>query len=440
MDTLLTRRQVLHSATLAGLATLFPGVVGAGEVLRVVRAGRILILLEFEGGNDGINTIVPYADPIYASKRPAPMRLTVGNADFRNEVIPFDPTVATGSDRLPFSTVAQGAAFAPSGFGIHAGLEALRPAWQNGELAIVQGVGYAKPNRSHFRGINILSTAQTDEQPLTSTGWLGRMFTLEGSAGGAADGIIQSRFKNNGASATGVRLISFSSPNSYLTQTQGIPDPTQAQLDAAAGNPGLLHLLTQQKNARGARAAMTTAVGTPPRFTQTFPNNDLGRQALYTAQCIAGGLACSVYKIKIGGFDTHTEQVVPHANLLKTVADALAALRAALIEKGLWNNVLITTLSEFGRRLEMNGSNGTDHGTAAPHFFLGGKVQGGFYGTYPSLSTLDSRGDLLYNVDFRQMYATCGKWLGVSDANIDAALPPVTGQPTFTPVPAVNWA
>ncbi len=432
----LTRRHVLQTAALGAMSALLPENLHAFEgLLRIVRSDRILILLEFEGGNDGLNMLVPYTDSTYIAKRPTYLPLRSTSTDWRSQVIPF----STWSSGTTLTTAA--------GFGVHAGLDLLKPAWQAGNLAFVHGVGYANPNQSHFRGIDIWNSGADDNQPVTSSGWLGRMFANETVAGSQANtaAVIFRRENNNPARGSGVSTISMAKPADFLGRSTSdkIPLPTGAQITAASGKPAVLHLLTTQQAASAAHDTLQAAVGTPPTFTTTFPTNDLGNQAKYVAQCIAGGLPCAFYKMSIGGFDNHTNQLDKHADLMSQVADALRALRAALIEKGKWDNVLLMSYSEFGRRIEENSSGGTDHGTAAPHFFMGGKVIGGIYGTQPSLAAPDSHGNLQANTDFRQLYATCGNWLGISPANLTASLDPFHPAPatptTYAPIACVNW-
>ena len=365
----LTRRQVLHGAAIGALSAFLPSNLRAIEdMLRVVRTDRTLILLELEGGNDGLNMLVPYADATYLAKRPTYLKLDYASTDWRSKVIPFSTWGTAGL----VGTL--------DGFGVHAGLDALKPAWLGGNLAFVHGVGYANPNGSHFRGIDIWNSGADDNQPVANTGWLGRMLKNETVAGSQANtaAVIFKRENNNPARISGVSTISMSKPADFLGRSTSdkIPLPTSAQLTAAAGKPAVLHLLSTQQAASAAHDTFQAAVGTAPTFTTTFPNNDLGNQAKYVAQCIAGGVPCAFYKMSIGGFDNHTNQLNKHADLMAQVAAALAALRLALIEKGKWNNVLVMSYSEFGRRIEENSSAGTDHGTAAPHFFMGGKVIG----------------------------------------------------------------
>jgi uncharacterized protein (DUF1501 family) len=432
----LTRRHVLQSAALGALSALLPQSLSAFEdFLSIVRNDRILILLELEGGNDALNMLVPYTDTTYKEKRAKYLQLSTTSSDWRSQVIPF----STWSSGTKLTTAA--------GFGVHAGLDLLKPAWKAGHMAFVHGVGYANPNLSHFRGIDIWNSGADDNQPVLGSGWLGRMFAKETVSGSQANtaAVIFRRENNNPARSPGIATISMSKPSDFLGRSTAaqIPLPTADQFAAASGKPVVQHLLTIQQAAAAAHDTFQSAVGTPVTFASAFPDNDLGNQAKYVAQCIAGGLPCSFYKMSIGGFDNHANQLDKHADLMSQVAAALSALRAALIEKGKWNNVLLMSYSEFGRRIAENSSAGTDHGTAAAHFFMGGKVIGGIYGTPPNLAAPDSRGNLLASTDFRQLYATCGNWLGISANNLASALDPFTVAPAkpkvYAPIACVNW-
>jgi len=419
----LSRRAVLRTATLAGLAALFPArAFGADVVARILAAGKILVMLELEGGNDGLNTIVPYADTNYQSAR-STIRLRTDSTDDRYRVIPF--TDFSGATALP----------KPAGVGVHAALNDLMPAWQGGNLAIVQGLGYAQSNRSHFRGIDLWNHGVTDADPEQSNGWLGRMFTGQDSTT-IVDGIALRRAGNNAATMTGVNVLAMDNASDYLARTSSWTAPTVDQFTAAAANPALLHLLNTRKLAVEARGQLNAAVGTPPAFGVTWSTSDIGRQLRTVAESIAGGMPCPFYKVSTGSFDTHADQPYRHRKLWVDVSLALKNFRDAMIEKSKWNNVLVVTYSEFGRRIAQNNSDGTDHGTAAPHLLLGGSVIGGIHGTQPSLTAVDERNDMIATTDFRRYLATIGQFLGISATNRDAALEPSATTPAglYTPL------
>jgi uncharacterized protein (DUF1501 family) len=154
-----------------------------------------------------------------------------------------------------------------------------------------------------------------------------------------------------------------------------------------------------------ARGELTAQLKKAPATQTPFPKSALGRRLEIVARLLAAGVAAPVYKVSVGSFDTHSNQLIRHARLLEELSSALQAFRSELLVQGRWNDVLVMTYSEFGRRVRENGSRGTDHGTAAPHLFLGGRVIGGLYGAHPDLEHLES-GDLIHKVDFRSLYNT----------------------------------
>ena len=332
---------------------------------------RLLVLVELKGGNDGLNTLVPFADPAYPRLRP---RLALK----REEVLQLD-------ERL----------------GLHPSLAALLPLWQAGELALVQGVGYPDPNLSHFRSIEIWDTASGSSETL-GEGWLARAF-----AGApvpphfAADGVVVGG-QENGPLA-GSRSIAFSNPGQFLRRAR-LATPLRA-----AGPAALAHVLKVEADI--VQAANKMAGGAVQ--LEGFPAGELGNSLRVAAQVLAGGAKVAAIKVSLNGFDTHQNQPVVHANLLKQFAEAIAAFRQSLSQMDLWDSTLLMSYAEFGRRPAENGSMGTDHGTANLHFVAGGGVKGGLYGEAPRLDQLEN-GNVRHVIDFRSLYATALEgWWGV---------------------------
>jgi uncharacterized protein (DUF1501 family) len=336
---------------------------------------RILVLIELNGGNDGLNTVVPYTDPHYYTLRP---RLAVA----RDSVLPL-------SEQL----------------GFHPALEALMPAWHARELAVVLGVGYPDPNRSHFRSIEIWDTASDARQTLTD-GWLARLFASSPPpAGHVAHGVA---LGSGLGPLAGGKALAINEPQQLLRQAARLPDGPHRPT-----NPALTHLLAVRTETRRAADVLQERLAQPLEAGAAFPATRLGRQLEMTARLLAGRVPIAAIKLAHGGFDTHSRQRAIHDRLLKELAEGLAAFRQAMQRHGLWQRVLVLTYSEFGRRAQENGSAGTDHGTAAPHILLGGRVRGGFHGAQPSLDRL-ADGDLVHRVDFRQLYLTVAqRWWGV---------------------------
>ena len=354
--------------------TLLPGRAWAGSDY-----DRLLILVELKGGNDGLNTVVPYADDAYYRLRP---RLAVK----REAVLQLD-----------------------GHSGLHPSLQPLLPLWQAGELAVIQGLGYPQPNLSHFRSIEIWDTASRSEEYL-QTGWLARSFAAHPApAGFAADGILVGAGEL-GPLAGGARAIALSSPEQFQRQAR------LAQPAGAGRNPALAHIRKVETDIALAAARLLPA---QVDLRTEFPSGAFGNAVKTASQVIAGGAGVAVLRLTLNGFDTHQNQPGIHANLLGQLAQGLVALRSALMALNRWNRTLILTYAEFGRRPQENRSNGTDHGTASVHFALGGRVRGGLYGAPPALDRLDGNGNLPFALDFRSLYATAlERWWGIGSAGI----------------------
>ena len=334
--------------------------------------GRILLLIELKGGNDGLNTVIPYADPKYRELRP-----DIGVA--RDHTIQLDEKV-----------------------GLHNKLEPLMESWKAGDLAIVQGVGYPYPNRSHFRSIEIWDTASASNQTL-SEGWIAQAF--KGTPLPKGVGVDSIVVDTNALPSTGpeLRTIVMQDAENFLRQPHL---HTDASGKKDSGNPALRHLLAVRQEINGAAKGLADKLRDAAAPKEAYSQEVLlGRQLDLATRVITAQVPVVAIKAALGGFDTHANQVQPHERLLGFLAANLATLRRNLIAANLWNDVLVMTYSEFGRRARQNASGGTDHGTAAPLFVMGGGVKGGLHGAYPSLSDLTD-GDLKHTVDFRSVFAT----------------------------------
>lgn len=276
------------------------------------------------------------------------------------------------------------------------------PLWDKRELAIVQGVGYAQPNLSHFRSIEIWETASKSDEYLDE-GWLSRVFAGEPAPKNfAADGVVVGSQELGPLAGANTRAIALASTDRFLRQSQLARDKA-----GRAPNSALAHILKVeadiQQAAQGLKSEFT--------FRTEFPKSQFGEAVKTAAQVISSRAPVAVVRITLDGFDTHSNQANRHARLLMDLGEGLTALKSALIEINLWDSTLVMTYAEFGRRPRENQSGGTDHGTAGTHFLLGGKVAGGLYGQPPRLGQLDSNGNLPFAVDFRALYATViEKW------------------------------
>jgi uncharacterized protein (DUF1501 family) len=348
-----------------------PSACAVGPDLAASPAQRSLVLVELNGGNDGLNTVIPYADETYAKLRP---RMGIDRNDVRrlNESI-----------------------------GLHPGLAPLMTAWDKREFAVVTGVGYDDPNRSHFRSIDIWDTA-SDGRELLADGWIARALSDDSMrARRSAEGIVFGRPSVGPLVGSNARAIVMESPQNFANQARRVVAP-----NGRVPNPALAHVVRTQSDVRAAGEALTDTMGRNKVTMLTeFPKTGIGGQFSNAARLIAMNADAPVIKLSQGGYDNHTFQRATHDRLMAELGEALSAFRAAMIEQGKWDRVMVMTYSEFGRRPRENSAQGTDHGTAAPLFVMGGRVKGGLYGRQPSLDDL-AEGDLKHHVDFRSVYAT----------------------------------
>jgi len=418
-----TRRQFLRTSVLGGaLATSVPlflektflcldtmAAESPGQIT-TGKDGTILVVLQLAGGNDGINTLVPYGDDAYYKARP---RIAL-----------------TKNDVLRISDYA----------GLHPKLTGLHSLYGDGNLGMIQGVGYPNPNRSHFRSTEIWQTA-SDSDRNESEGWLGRYFDNccrgadPSTVGVAIAGVTPQAF-----SSPQPKGIAFSNPEQFRYMSEAANDPASADKFMREMNqPGGIEHGTQSENSGGSIGMLSGSAdsdGSTVEFLQrialgarmssdrvleitrktkssvNYPASQLGNSLNLVSRLIAGGLPTRVYYVSQGGFDTHANQIPTHDRLMTDLNAALYSFVADLKAQGNFNRVLVISFSEFGRRVAENASGGTDHGAAAPLFILGGGVKPGLYGAYPSLTDLQD-GDLKFNTDFRSVYATAlEKWLG----------------------------
>lgn len=341
------------------------------------RYRNLLLLIELKGGNDGLNTLVPYADPAYYALRP---KIAIA----RDHVVQL-------SDRV----------------GLHPALEPLLPMWKSRELAVLQGVGYPEPNLSHFRSIEIWDTASKSDEYLQD-GWLTRTFAAVPAPGGfAADGVIIGSPDLGPLAGGGTRAIALANTEQFLRQAR------LAAIEGRTPNAALRHILKVEGDILQAASHLKADFA----FAAEFPEGAFGNAIKAACRVVAKQAGVAVVRVTLNGFDTHSAQPATQARLLGELAGGLLALRRALIELDRWNDTLVLTYAEFGRRPKENLSNGTNHGTASVHFALGGRVAGGLYGEAPALDRLSADGNPAYAIDFRSVYATAlERWWGVASS------------------------
>ena len=374
-------RRSLINALIAGLAIpLAP----ASLALAAKSTGRRLILVELSGANDGLNTVVPITDERYREIRP-----NIGMEI--NDVFSIE-----------------------KGLALHNALTPLADAWEAGDLSIIQGLGYPGQNRSHFKSIALWETGG-DGLKAGKTGWLTEdIENMIGAENLDAHGVSLDGGMGVFASSSGLWLSMTS-----LNQFSSLDETTERLASTAnygkAANPALAMVLDRGQALNTAMSRISKKIARMSSNSQLrFNAGDFGRQAAMAAQLIDAGIDAPVLKIKIDGFDTHENQTWRHRELLQDLGRGLAGLRHALMNSGHWENTLIMTYSEFGRRAVENESGGTDHGTAAPHFMMGGAVSGGIWGIHPDLGALDE-GDMAYTMDYRSVYdLVLTDWFGLS--------------------------
>lgn len=388
------------------------------------RDGKILVVVQLSGGNDGLNTVVPYADDAYHRARAA-------------LAIPRDRVLKI-NDYL----------------GLHPNLAPIKALYDAGQLAIVQGVGYPNPNRSHFRSMDIWHSARPDSEIVTS-GWLGRYF--DNTCAGSDPHVGVSIGETSPLAMQGERItpLAFDKPESYRYAGSDVDRYKRLNhADAApTTQPGAPARATPtgRHRARGGRGgdpgpAEQQVAGSPLEFLTrtamdaqlssdqvlritrehnpagiTYPGGTFGQGLRTIAAMIRGGLPTRVYYVSLGGFDTHAAQAGRHDQLMQQFAQGVGAFWEDLKQQKNDQRVLMMSFSEFGRRVAVNASGGTDHGAAAPLLLVGPAIKTGLVGRHPSLTDLDS-GDLKYGIDFRSVYAT------LLESWLDAPSKPILGQ------------
>lgn len=388
MDAVTRRRFLLASGVTAG-AALAAGVGGwgiadllrtAGDDPAAARAKK-LVLVTLYGGNDGLNTVIPYADPAYHSARPD---------------LAYDAEkVLRLNDALGLNPVMRG----------------LKHLWDQKHLAIVLGAGYPRPDRSHFRSMDIWQTASPAE-PVT-TGWVGRWLDGTRAAPEAAvsfEPVLPPLLAGETRAGSCVSVGGLELPPGISADAVaglGRSEPGEPELQARAAR-AYGDLLRVERLVRGAEEHQRpTPGGVTEEVLTTGPGSRsvLETQLALVARCVEAGVPTRVYSVSLDGFDTHAMERAGHESLLTRLDRALSAFVARMARTEAGRQVTVVVYSEFGRRVRGNASQGTDHGTAGPVFVLGPMVAGGFHGEQPSLTDLDD-GDLKATTDFRDVFGT----------------------------------
>ncbi|NNE00109.1 MAG: DUF1501 domain-containing protein [Pirellulaceae bacterium] len=388
------RRKFLRHAA-AGSAVMTFGTTAPSVLCRAAaltpNEQRVLVVVEMAGGNDGLNSVVPHSDPVYRKSRE---NLRINKAD----TLAIDSTL-----------------------GLHPAMRGCADLLEQGRFAIVQGVGYPNPNRSHFESMDIWHSCLRKDTA-RHDGWIGRYLDAA-KLGDAADPAALHLGNDKQPFALmsrDIRVPSIQSLQQFRLRDNGSIDLKAAirefsrqtgPSDAVAPANDLLDFVQSSTSSAIVASERMESATKKHKSGKAYPTSGLARKLETVSKLIASGIQTRVYYVRIDGFDTHANQVDAHAALLREVSDAVSALVGDLDERGDGDRVLVMCFSEFGRRVAQNASDGTDHGTAGPVFFAGNAVRPGLIGNLPSLSNLEN-GDLKYHTDFRRVYAAVLKdWL-----------------------------
>ena len=405
---LVTRRTFFKSGVAAFTVT-FAAPDFLSDLARAQGASkRNLVVLNLSGGNDALSMLIPYNDSSYYSRRP-----TIA--------IPAGQVIQIGSDS---SNVA---------LGLHPRLTGIKQIFEAGRLALIQRTGYENQSRSHFLGTDIWSTANANGSGL---GWVGRYLDsltppTDPLIGWNATGSLPHVLQANRVAVPAISnpaTYSFNSPNSGAEAAAERNSAFRISSHVPVNKPELAFVYTTAQDALATLDRVATVASYTP--STTYPNTGFGQAMRAVAGAMAKGIGTKVFYVTTGGFDTHSAQNPNATNgayytLMGTLNDGLLAFYNDLKNQGLFEDTLILTFSEFGRRISENGSGGTDHGAASVMMAMGGRVSGGLYGTAPRLAmdgnpTLEnSSGDVHFETDFRSVYAqVIDNWLGANAASI----------------------
>jgi uncharacterized protein (DUF1501 family) len=382
----LSRRTLLKRSSLLALAPTVPGFLA--QLARAVEAkadDRILVVVQLDGGNDGINTVVPYRDEGYPKHRES-LRLPTERLHKLNDNVALHPS-----------------------------MKSLADLFHKQSLAVVQGVGYPNPNRSHDVSMAIWHTARFDREEHKSHGWLGRALEQLPSQPGMPGAMLV----GEGVLPTAVLGRRTVAGNFSRLDELAVQNVSARAAAAGDGSADDLEAFVRRATLDTyATADALAAAAARQRGRASYPGNPLAQHLGVVARLIEAELPTRVYYVVQSGYDTHAAQLDTHARLLGDLSGALAAFVDDLAEAKLAERVLVMTFSEFGRRVAENASAGTDHGTAGPMFLAGGGVRSGIVGDTPRLLDLDE-GDLKMSVDFRRVYAAVLRdWLNVNPASV----------------------
>ena len=363
----MNRRNFLSlTGTFTGGLLVLPEFLHAlGNSNALITGEQCVVFIQLNGGNDGLNTFIPFDNDLYYALR---------------------PNIALNKDNVIEKH---------NGMAFHPALKDFATIQQNGHLSVIQNVGYPEPNRSHFRSQEIWQTA-SDSSKYLNEGWLGRYLDLQCKEHNPLAGINIDSIDNLALKGIEPNFITIKDPNKFKSnaETETVKLSNNPQLDFVRKIANSV--------SEGASEIQKALVNSKSEIT--YPKTGLGKNLEWIARLVKGNLNSKVYYTSLNGFDTHDNQLAIHKNKLTELNDAIYSFYTELKQANVLQNVTIVVFSEFGRRVKDNG-NGTDHGTAAPMFIIGGGNKGKIIGQNPNLADLDA-GDLKYEIDFRSVYAS----------------------------------
>ncbi len=380
--------------TTAGGFLVLPKFLSAASynISNAFNEGRqILVVIQLNGGNDGLNTFIPYDAPQYY--------------DYRKSIaIPKDQVLKAGG-----------------GMGFHPSMAGFSDMMQQGTLSVVQNVGYPNPNRSHFRSVEIWQTGSGANEYL-NTGWLGRYLDAQCAPNDALGAMNLDTIDALSLRGVNSHALTMQNPVQFERQLKNMHETA----DHAENNPNLDFVRKLMIHSFEGSDQIKKALDKSKNEYEAYPKYALAKNLNWIARMIKGDLSTGVYYTGLGGFDTHAQQNQKQKVLLAEVSESVKAFHDDLKTSGLLTNVTVMIFSEFGRRAHDNGS-GTDHGTAAPVFLIGGGLKNGIIGKNPNLDLLDN-GDLKHEFDFRSLYASIlkNKW-GVEPHKAGLSVPAMNG-------------
>lgn len=386
-----TRRDFLKSTSLISASLFLPRFLTANHILpsRPLFNGKRIIVIQLSGGNDGLNCVVPYHNDIYYKLRPV-----------------------LGLDKKDLITINSEA-------GLNKSLGGIASLYDNGNVSIINSVGYPEPNHSHFRSLDIWQTASGAKEYL-QTGWLGRWLDQQKESGVPHNLIEIDDTLSLALKGEQLKGLAFRNPETlFLASQNKIIKETASQGHSQNHThpvAGFLHKTLSETTQSASYIYQKSKVY---KSAVAYPQHEFGKRLKTIAELICSGSETSVFYVSLPGFDTHVFQKGTHNRVLKTYSDSVAALCTDLKNNNQFDQSVIFTFSEFGRRVKQNTSQGTDHGTANNVYIIGGNLKkSGIYNTMPDLTNLTD-GDLNYSIDFRQVYATLlENWLGHSSQQI----------------------